>query len=229
MSRRAGLTIRHLARFRCFLAIANFVLAALLLIVTPLLFFFLGSGYVAIAALIFAINFAFCFICAGFIYWGQARRAFQGALGEEQLEVILGSLVSKGWIIEYNFPLRRTDADVFLSSPTGRYYVIDAKSHKGGVVFFDPQFQRLRRRYGTAVYDFEQGSYGRPKDFLKLVKSQAFQLAQSKHLSWVSPIICFTGQVVIDSAISIDQPLQGVYVVSKSRILYLLDVLERCH
>lgn len=226
MSPTAGSTIRRLARSRRFLAIADFGFAALLLVLSPSLFYFVRSRYVALALAILLINLAFCFVCAGIFCWGQARRALQGALGEEQLGLILSSLVLKGWVVEYNLPLHRTDADVFLISPTRRYYVIDSKSHKSGIVFFDPKLQRLRRRYHTAVYDFEQAACSRPKDFLKSVKGQAFQLAQSRNLRWVTPILCFTGEVEIDSSILFDQPVQGVYVVTSYSILYLLDALE---
>lgn len=222
---KAGSTIRRLARFRRTVTIVSFAGAGFLVVMTPLLFVSLGQGYVAVAVIVLAVNVIVWLVCFGSIYWNKARLCDRGALGEEQLELVLQPLVRLGWTIQYNLRLRWGDADVFLTSPRGKHYVIDVKSHKGGTVFFDSKPQTLMRRYETAVYDLGKDSYGKSKDWLKSVKGQALELARSKRLRWVTPIICFT-QIDLDPTITPDKPLQGVYVVSLDSLLDLFNRLE---
>jgi hypothetical protein len=95
--------------------------------------------------------------------WIEAKKANQGSVGEKNVAKLLKPLKRLGWTIEYNIPQRRWgDADVFVRSPRGNYFVIDTKSHKGGV-FFDGSV--LKRRQGRLVNEFDLG-----KDLLKLLK-----------------------------------------------------------
>ncbi|HAJ59199.1 MAG TPA: hypothetical protein DCP31_07995 [Cyanobacteria bacterium UBA8543] len=75
-------------------------------------------------------------------------------------------------------------------------------------------------------YDLGRDSYGKPKDLLKCVKGQALELARNNRLRWVTPIICFTGDIELDATIPFLQPLQGVYVSRLGGILDLLNRLE---
>ncbi len=230
ISRKPGLSIRRLARSRSIVSTVSFATAAFLVVVAPVIFVALGQSYVAIALAVVVFNAAVWLVCFGFLSRQKARRADQGAIGEERLGLALEPLVSEGWAIEYNLKLRWGDADVYLASPSGKHYVIDAKSHRGGIIFFDPSSEMLMRRYEseieTVTYDLARDSYGKPKDLLKCVKGQALELARNNRLRWVTPIICFTGDIELDATIPFLQPLQGVYVSRLGGILDLLNRLE---
>lgn len=103
---KAGSTIRRLARFRRTVTIVTFAGAGFLLVIIPLLFVSLGQGYVAVAVIVLAVNVIVWLVCFGSIYWNKARLCDQGALGEEQLELVLQPLVRLGWTIQYNLRLR---------------------------------------------------------------------------------------------------------------------------
>lgn len=165
-----------------------------------------------------------CLVCAAFLYqqgkhlWMRANLATQGAVGEEKVAETLKPLESQGWKIEYNIPLKPWgDADVFLHSPKGNYFVIDTKSQKGGV-FFDGSV--LKQRFGKKVHEFRGG-----KDLLKVVAGQATTLSDIKRVKSVQPILCFT-QANLEG-IKQNQDINGVYVVTSAKIVNLLKQLDR--
>ncbi|HLO86453.1 MAG TPA: nuclease-related domain-containing protein [Nostocaceae cyanobacterium] len=192
---------------------------------------FIKAGGLAVAPLVISSFLPFppgveILICLGF--WvraygfyqeGQklltrANQATQGAIGEEKVAEILKTLEKKGWKIEYNIRLKNWgDADVFLSSPQGNYFVIDTKSHKGGV-FFDGLV--LKRRFGKKVHEFSD-----KKDLLNAVLGQAAALKEMKGLKFVQPIICFT-QANLEE-INQNQKIRGVYVVSAKNLVQFLQ------
>jgi Holliday junction resolvase-like predicted endonuclease len=212
-----GGRVRQLARDRKNEALLRFF-GVFILVFAPLLILWqmpkaLGLGLLILIA---------CWVGAG-VLWQQgqkllirAKQANQGALGEEQIAELLGTLEKQGWEITYNLRLKRWgDADAFLRSPKSNYFVVDVKSHKAGV-FFDGTM--LKRRYGKQVREFD-----RNKDFLKDMMGQASTLEEMKGVV-VQPIICFT-QARLEK-INWQKPINSVYVVQANNLLGLLDFLE---
>jgi hypothetical protein len=223
---KAGANIRQLASNRREKAVANFTGAALLVILMPICYRLLpGGGLAVLIGIVFIVG-AVVLTRRGLKYWEKASRANQGAKGEEQLERCLEPLKQEGWHIEYNLELDWGDADVFLQSPQGNYYVVDVKAHKNGTVFFDPSTKMLMRRYGRdSVYSFGEKSSGQTKDLLRAVKGQATQLKKKRQLRWVTAILCFT-QAQIDSKILPEQAVEGVHISKLSTLLWLLRWLD---
>ena len=146
-------------------------------------------------------------------YWKRANRAAQGAKGEETVALLLKELEREGWSIEYNIPVPRYgDADAFLRSPSGSYFVVDSKAH-GGVVFYNGT--KLMRRYGREFYEFDNN-----KDLLKAVKGQAVYLKQRKGVRYVTPILCFT-EAELDIQ-AIDNKVEGVHAIERESLVRLL-------
>lgn len=211
---KAGRRIRQLAREHRSGALARFG-GAFSLAVPPLLILLLipttsGLGVLVVLG---------CWVGAALLYqqgqqlWIKANQADQGADGEEEVERLLKPLERQGWRIEYNVPLKRWgDADVFLRSPRGNYFVVDVKSNKGRI-FFDGAM--LKRRYGKQVHDLNNG-----KNLLKAVKGQASTLKDMNRVSFVQPIICFT-QANLEK-IEQSKQINGVYVVDAVNLLSLL-------
>jgi hypothetical protein len=220
----AGATIRELASKRRETAILHFAGAGVLVIFSPFTFHLFGR--LGVLAFVFCVVGAYIVGCSGLAYWEKADRADQGARGEEQLERSLESLKQQGWSIEYNLELRWGDGDAFLRSPKGNHYVIDAKAHENGTIFFDPHTKMLMRRYGRdTVHDLGKNHQGAPKDLLKAVKGQAKEIKEKRQLRWITPILCFT-QAEIDSSILPEQPVEGVHISRLSGLPWLLQWLD---
>ncbi len=163
--------------------------------------------------LIFVII-ALVLVYRGVSLWRQARRADQGARGEEEMAQELVPLGQEGWQIEYGLWLSGGlgDADIVCLSPKGKAYVIDVKSH-GGEVTTDGQ--QLYRRWGQQSRSFE-------KDFLERCLQQASQVKRQKGWRKVTPILAFSKAQVRVKA----ERIRGVYVVDKQRLVPLLRSLE---
>ncbi|MEM6519158.1 MAG: nuclease-related domain-containing protein [Cyanobacteria bacterium P01_C01_bin.70] len=148
----------------------------------------------------------------GLYWWRRANHADQGAQGEEEIAQAIADLPAAGWKIEYGLRLGKGlgDVDIVCVSPRNKAYVIDVKSHRGRVI---ANGQKLYRLMGSHKYAFE-------KDFLKQVMKQAFQVKQQKQLKFVTPILAFS-----DAKVTFKGKIQGVYVVEKSRLSYLLNKL----
>ena len=224
VEKKAGANIRKLAWTRRQTALMYFTGASLLVILSP---FIAGLfGRLGVFAFVGCLVSAFVATHRGLSSWQRANRADQGARGEEQLERSLESLLQQGWCIEYNLELRWGDADVFLKSPKGNHYVVDAKAHENGTIFFDPHTKMLMRRYGRdTVHDLGRNHQGAPKDLLKAVKGQAKEIKEKRQLRWVTAILCFT-QAEIDSSILPEQPVEGVHISRLSVLPLLLQWLD---
>ncbi len=226
MENKAGANIRQLAWNRREKAVANFTGAGLLVILMPICYRLLHGRGLAVLIAISCLVGAVVLTRSGLKYWEKANRADQGAKGEEQLERCLESLKQEGWHIEYNLELAWGDADVFLQSPQGNYYVVDVKAHKNGTVFFDQSTKMLMRSYGRdSVYSFGEKSSGQTKNLLKAVKGQAAELKKKHQLRWVTAILCFT-QAKIDSNILPEQAVEGVHISKLSTLPWLLRWLD---
>jgi hypothetical protein len=156
---------------------------------------------------------AVVFMLQGINFWQLAKRADQGAKGEEDIAQVLIPLKQQGWQIEYGKWLGNGlgDADIICVSPQGKAYVIDVKSHRGQIIT-DGQY--LSRRMGQKIHQFE-------KDFLELAMKQALQVKKQKQLNFVTPIIAFSqAKVSVPSG-----KLRGVYVVDKLNLVSLLKSL----
>jgi hypothetical protein len=226
--RRAGQNIRELAVKRKVKAIMAFASAALVLVLpfalTKLFEDLLQLSRISDSPSQSTLDlppapYLLCVIAAaglvfnGTVLWKRAKRADQGAKGEEDVATTLTPLASEGWQIEYGMRLgnRLGDADIVCISPQGKAYVIDVKSHRGTVI---NEQQQLYRRIGQKKYPFE-------KDFLKQAMKQALQVKKQKGLKFVTPIVAFSeAQVSVPSG-----KIQHVYVVQKTRLVVLLKGL----
>ena len=195
--KRPGQNVRNLVARRRFRAIAAFVSAATIAagpvvyigtiekslrasrIATPTIPLYV-YGAVGVLALLQALY--------GVQLWQQANRADQGAKGEEDTGKLLATLQQEGWTIEYGMRLGGGlgDADIVCVSPKGRAFVVDVKSHRGTVFVAGEQ---LKRRMGRQTYSFE-------KDFLDQATKQAVQVKQQKRLTFVTPIVAFSGSAI---------------------------------
>jgi hypothetical protein len=214
----AGDNIRKMAADRQNAAMEKFVKAGGLAF-TPLLIsalLRLPAGFTILICIGFWV-YAAKFFLEGQKLLIKANLATQGAKGEEKVAQILDPLKNQGWAIEYNIPLKHWgDADAFLASPQGNYFVIDTKSNKGGL-FFDGNVLKLR--YGMDIYDFSD-----KKDVLKAVRGQAAALKDMKGLKFVQPILCFT-QANLEE-INQNEKINGVYIVSSNNIVRFLQEFD---
>ncbi|MEM6453414.1 MAG: nuclease-related domain-containing protein [Cyanobacteria bacterium P01_D01_bin.105] len=222
--RKAGQNIRNLALQRRVKALTAFAAAAFLIalpfllrtIFQELLTLFPDSSSSALSLplIVYVVSLVAGIGCLlnGLYWWRRAAHADQGAQGEEDVAKAIASLRTGGWTIEYGLRLGKGlgDADIVCLSPQNRAYVIDVKSHRGTVV---AEEQKLYRLMGAQKYPFE-------KDFLKQVMKQAFQVKQQKQLKFVTPILAFS-----NAKVTLKGKIQGVYVVEKSRLSYLLNKL----
>ena len=223
-NRKAGQNIRNLAlqrRVKALVAVAS----AALLIALPFLLQILSQELLAQfssssspAPSLPPFFYVFCLVGSigcllnGLYWWRRANHADQGAQGEEDVAKAIADLPAAGWTIEYGLRLGKglSDIDVVCLSPQNKAYVIDVKSHRGKVI---TDGQKLYRLMGSQKYAFE-------KDFLKQVMKQAFQVKQQKRLKFVTPILAFS-----NAKVTLKGKVQGVYVVEKSRLSYLLNKL----
>lgn len=163
---KAGSSIRRMARGRRNNAFLRFGGAGTLVFALAFMYPLLGTTGLGVLVYVFCLVGAVVLYQKGQSYWKKANRADQGAKGEESVALLLRELEQQGWSIEYNVPVPKYgDADAFVRSPSGSYFVVDSKAH-GGTVFFNGT--KLMRRYGVEVYEFDNN-----KDLLKAVKGQA--------------------------------------------------------
>jgi hypothetical protein len=103
------------------------------------------------------------------------------------------------------------DIDVFLLAPSGKAYTMDVKSHGG---FVRSKSGQLFRQYGKETHTFE-------KDFLVQARSQAAVMQDRRGLAHVTPAIVFS-----KASVAVANPVNGVYVWSKSKVVAQLQKLE---
>src|SRR5271156_2099595 len=90
----------------------------------------------------------------------QKRERLQvGLEAEAGVHEMLLKQLPPGWLIEANVPVpHRGDVDVFVTSPSNKYYAIEVKSHQTEVLF---DGRRLRRgNGGTFEKDFLRQTIG---------------------------------------------------------------------
>lgn len=223
-NRQAGQNIRNLALRRRVKALTAMASSAFL-VVLPLLLQTVFQELLALfprssssAPNLLPVAYMACLVASvgcllnGLYWWRRANHADQGAQGEEDVAKAIADLPAAGWTFEYGLRLGKGlgDADIVCLSPQNKAYVIDVKSHRGTVV---AEGQKLYRLMGSQKYPFE-------KDFLKQVMKQAFQVKQQKRLKFVTPILAFS-----NAKVTLKGKIQGVYLVEKSRLLYLLNTL----
>ncbi|MEC4882769.1 MAG: nuclease-related domain-containing protein [Scytonema sp. PMC 1070.18] len=144
----------------------------------------------------------------------KAARAYQGAAAEAEVGRLLKVLQAKGWQVEANVPVKGLgDLDFAIRSPSGHYFVVDTKSHKGTKIYLNGQ---LTRRYGRNLNPFKEGN------LLEKVKRQARSLSV-RVCKPVVAVLCFTqGEVDIPNGVADD-----VLVVFKDDLLSTLVDWDR--
>jgi len=75
------------------------------------------------------------------------------------------------------------------------------------------------QRYGQRVFSFQN------KDLLKAARGQATEIKKIKGVGYVTPIMCFT-KAELDIG-TVDNLIEGVYVVKHESLLRLLGRLDR--
>ncbi|NJO44651.1 MAG: NERD domain-containing protein [Oscillatoriales cyanobacterium RM2_1_1] len=143
----------------------------------------------------------------------RADHALASARAEAEVAAFVHLLTIQGWRVEHNLTLKRGNADVVLQSPQGNSFIVDVISDGGMIVV---EQGNLKRRLGDRNYDFQAG------DPLQAVNGQALEIQQIKQMEKATAILCFTQARVAFQ----DQPLQGVYVVSKRNLVDLLRKLN---
>lgn len=215
---KAGENIRQLARKRKKQARKKFLIASALFVAPVLPYFFFNNIGLALFVHVGCWVYASILFQKGQKLLSAAKRSSQGAEAEVSTALILSELIQEGWKAEYNIPLKYWgDADAFLCSPKGNYFVVDTKSD-GGTVFFDGT--RLMKRYGKKIYSFSNN-----KDILKAVKGQAATLKEIYRVRFVTPILCFTKAKL--NIRTIDNKIENVYVLNNSSLVRMLRRLDR--
>jgi len=216
----AGSNIRQLAWKRRVTAIQYFV-GAVVLTALPFTGNHLLRQLAPIARVTFVVPvwvYPLCFCAAALLVWGglhfwkRAGHADQGAAGESDVAAVLQPLKQSGWQVYYGIKDRRVgDIDVFLLAPSGKAYTMDVKSHGG---FVRSKSGQLFRQYGKETHTFE-------KDFLVQARSQAAVMQDRRGLAHVTPAIVFS-----KASVAVANPVNGVYVWSKSKVVAQLQKLE---
>ena len=214
---KAGASIQRLAQQRRNKAFLRFGSAGGTLLVpflvAPLI------GIVGLKVLVFAVCLgnAFVLVRGGLKLWRQAKNAEQGARGEETVALSLRELQTEGWQIEYNIPVPIWgDVDAFIRSPSGKCFVVDAKSH-GGTVFFNGT--KLMRRYGQKVYEFDKN-----KDLLRAARGQAAAIRDIMSVNYVTPMIYFT-KAELDIR-TMNNLIERVHVIKHESLIRYLRRLD---
>ncbi|HEY9776583.1 MAG TPA: nuclease-related domain-containing protein [Planktothrix sp.] len=147
-------------------------------------------------------------------YLIEAQRADSGADGEDYVNGILQRLPEM-WEIQRNYPADYLgDIDFLVTSPAGKVFIVEVKSHKG-VVCND--HDGLFRRVGYQMRKFE-------KNPLQQAENQACWVRDNLDKESVTPIICFTRAEAIQTT---TRCLEGVYLAKPNELLMLLDRLTR--
>lgn len=122
--------------------------------------------------------------------WLAAKRAEQGAAGEDEIAKTLEQL-PKGWSVERGVALDRIgDIDFLLQSPNGKTFVLEVKAHKGKISWNGNALCRISKGVGIP---FE-------KDFLTQTLSQVTTIKELRRLQFVNAVLVFTqARVVMDN------------------------------
>ena len=110
----------------------------------------------------------------------RRERLQVGLDAEAGVHEMLLKQLPPGWLIESNVLVpHRGDVDVFVTSPSNKFYAIEVKSHQTEVLF---DGRKLRRGNGGT---FE-------KDFLRQAIGGAVALRRMRKLSYVNALLVFT-------------------------------------
>jgi len=141
----------------------------------------------------------------------KRERLEVGLDAEAGLHGMLLKELPRGWLIEANVAIpHRGDVDLFVTSPSGRHYAIEIKSHQTEVLF---DGRKLRRGNG--------GSF--EKDFLRQAVGAAMALRRMRKLSYVNAVLVFTRATLslVDNQIGYVKVLRSEelteYLVSQER------------
>ena len=138
-----------------------------------------------------------------------SRRAKAGARAEKYVASLLNSLKGDWKIISSVQSPELGDIDFVLTSPQGRTYAIEVKSHHGTV-----------RSNGTGLYRVVDGQACLfEKDFLSQAMREALAVRQRMCLSFVTPLLVFTRA-------AIELPERKIRSVSVLHAHELLQFLE---
>ena len=155
-----------------------------------------------------------CVVLAGWLYWKghywekRIKQAQVGAEAEEQVGRLLEQLPD--WRIEHGMYFDGIgDVDFVVTSPVGRTFVIDVKSHRGVV---GCEFGRLM------IYGGGKSSNTIETKFLEKVKRQLEMVALFRGTRCIEPVLVFTRAEVPGSSCVMD----GVTVLSSSILLEFL-------
>ncbi len=140
--------------------------------------------------------------------WLAAKRADQGAAGEEEIAKTLEQL-PQGWTIERGVVLDRMgDIDFLLQSPKGTTFVLEVKAHKGKISWSGTALCRISKGVGIP---FE-------KDFLTQTINQATTIRELRQLSSVVPLLVFTqAKVLINERIQ-----RHVHILQQDELIKFL-------
>lgn len=139
-----------------------------------------------------------------------AKRAESGVVGEDETARELLKLCSGGWTTRRNVDATYLgDIDFLVSSPLGRQFVIEVKSHKG-IILRDED--GLFRRVGYKMYPLE-------RDPLKATLRQAEYVREELNGTDVVPVLCFTrAEIGLNS-----RDIDGVHIVRLDELLAFLQ------
>lgn len=135
-----------------------------------------------------------------------AVRAEKGGQAEDRVGELLHPLKDSGWQIEKNVLLpREGDVDFVVTSPKGKVFAIDVKSH-GGVI---------TERDGELLRDDK----ALERDFISIMRRQAAIVSSQRNCGQVVPVIAFTRARLALA----DKTIDGVIVI---RVAQLFESLE---
>lgn len=157
----------------------------------------------------------FCLVLAGWLYrkghyWEKRiRQAQQGGEAEDQVGKILERLPAE-WKIDHSvYFTNMGDVDFVVTSPEGRTFVIDVKSHKGFVSIATGKLSIITDRKTFNAFD---------TSFLTKIKRQVELVALFKGVRNIEPVLVFTRAEVPSPNCVLD----GVTILSSSTLLEFL-------
>jgi len=144
-----------------------------------------------------------------------AERADHGGKAERVVADKLLKSLAPGWTLEAGIVFDGIgDIDIFVTSPSGKAFVIDVKSHRGAVKIADDQ-SRLLRQIDGEEREFE-------RDVLKGVCVQAARIGRERSLNYVIPVLAFTkAKLLIEG-----RKVNNVIVVESSYLVELMESIE---
>lgn len=180
----------------------------LLALFIPAYLFAAGDVVLPVGMYLFCAVLAVWFIRKGFYWEKRIKQAQQGGEAEDKIGKLLEQL--PGWRIEHGLYFEKIgDVDFVVTSPDGRSFVIDVKSHKGMVSNASGKLSIVTDLRAFNVFDTQ---------FLDKIKRQVELVALFRGTRCIEPVLVFTQAKVHNSCCVID----GVTVVEATALLDLL-------